>query len=294
MKNAERPIATFSLVARDEATGDLGVAVASKFLAVGAYVPTASSEAGAVASQSFVNTTFGPRALRLLAEGSSPEGCVEAFRRTDARIESRQFGVVSRDGESATFTGRDCHPWAGGRAGPNYAAQGNILSGPEVVDALVETFLESAAPFPERLLLALAAADEAGGDRRGRQSAALLVVGDAKGYGGLTDRWIDLRDDDHEAPISEVRRLLSLHRLFLDRPSGPPHVLDEGEIRWLQTTLRGLGQLSAPATGRWDEETEGALEGLFGIENLEERWLGGPAIDPVAWDYLRSRFSTHS
>ena len=289
MKTGAQPIATFSLVARDETTGDLGVAVASKFLAVGAYVPAASSGAGAVASQSFVNTTFGPRALRMMAEGATPEACAEAFRRTDAHIESRQFGVVSKDGQSVTFTGKDCHPWAGGRAGSNHAAQGNILAGPEVVDTLVSTFLEAAAPFPERLLDALAAADAVGGDRRGRQSASLLVVGEQKGYGGLTDRWIDLRADDHPSPIAEVQRLLSLHRLFLDKPSQPSRSLDAHDIDWLQTTLHRLGHLET-VTGRWDKATEKALQALFGIENLEERWSAGPAIDPVAWDYLRSRF----
>lgn len=294
MKSVTKPIATFSLVARDAATGDLGIAVASKFLAVGAYVPTASSAAGAVASQSFVNTTFGYRALHMMAEGATPDACAEAFRLSDARIESRQFGIVSRDGASVTFTGRECHPWAGGKAGHNYAAQGNILAGPEVVDALAETYLESTAPFPERLLFALAAADEAGGDRRGRQSAALLVVGDQKGYGGLTDRWIDLRADDHEAPIGELQRLLSLHRLFLNKPSQPPRVLNEQDIGWLQTTLHRLGDLEIPATGRWNKVTERALENLFGTENLEERWLGGPSIDPIAWDYLRSRFDSNS
>ena len=294
MKSVTKPIATFSLVARDAATGDLGIAVASKFLAVGAYVPTASSAAGAVASQSFVNTTFGYRALHMMAEGATPDACAEAFRLSDARIESRQFGIVSRDGASVTFTGRECHPWAGGKAGHNYAAQGNILAGPEVVSALAETYLESTVPFPERLLFALAAADEAGGDRRGRQSAALLVVGDQKGYGGLTDRWIDLRADDHEAPIGELQRLLSLHRLFLNKPSQPPRVLNEQDIGWLQTTLHRLGDLEIPATGRGNKATERALENLFGTENLEERWLGGPSIDPIAWDYLRSRFDSNS
>lgn len=294
MKSVARPIATFSLVARDAATGDLGIAVVSKFLAVGAYVPTASSAAGAVAPQSFVNTTFGYRALRMMAEGASPDACVEAFRRSDACIESRQFGIVSREGASMTFTGQECHPWAGGKAGQNYAAQGDILAGPGVVEALAETYLKSTAPFPERLLLALTAADEAGGDRRGRQSAALRVVGDQKGYGGLTDRWIDLRADDHKAPIGELQRLLSLHRLFLNKPSQPPHVLNEQDIGWLQTTLHTLGHLETPATGRWDEATEGALEDLFGTENLEERWLGGSSIDPTAWDYLRSRFGTNT
>jgi len=287
---SEVPVATFSLVARDDATGDLGVVVASKFLAVGAYVPTAAAGVGAVASQSYVNTTYGPRALALLEGGASPEECVAAFRDSDASFQSRQFGIVAADGRSATFTGAECHPWAGGVAGDGFAAQGNILAGPEVVEALVAGAQRTDLPFPERLVAALAAADAAGGDRRGRQSAALLVVGAGKGYAGLDDRWIDLRVDDHPAPVEELRRLLELHRLYLDKPSQAPRVLGEDDVRWLQGVLAGQGLLDGQPTGAWDEATERALAGLYGIENLEERWLGGPTVDPVAWRYLRERF----
>lgn len=283
-------VATFSIAARDPATGDLGVAVASKFLAVGAYVPAAKAGVGAVATQAHVNTTYMSRALDLLAEGASPDDCVAAFRADDAGIETRQFGIVAADGASATFTGGSCHVWAGGVAGPNFAAQGNILAGPEVVDALVATFTEAEVPFPERLVLALAAADGMGGDRRGRQSAALLVVGEAKGYAGLTDRWIDLRVDDHPDPVIELGRLLDLHRLFLDKPSAPPRPLGEADIRWLQALLRRTEHLDRAPTGAWDEATERALEGLFGVENLEERWTTGPRIDPVAWEHLQRIF----
>ena len=178
-------VATFSLVAQDPKTGDLGVAVASKFLAVGAVVPFAEAGVGAIATQSYANPRYGPQGLALLRQGASPEGVLEAFRRTDPGLEKRQFGLVAATGESLTFTGAECHPWAGGVAGKGFAAQGNLLSGSEVVEAMVETFLTAQAPFPERLLLALKAGEEAGGDRRGKQSAALLVVGEGKGYGGL-------------------------------------------------------------------------------------------------------------
>jgi uncharacterized Ntn-hydrolase superfamily protein len=284
------PIATFSIAARDAATGDLGVAVASKFLAVGAYVPSARAGVGAVATQAHVNTTYGARALDLLADGGSPDDCVAAFRTDDAGIDVRQFGVVAADGRSATFTGGSCHAWAGGVAGPDFAAQGNILTGPEVVDALVRTFARDDLAFPERLVAALEAADEAGGDRRGRQSAALLVVGEAKGYAGLTDRWIDLRVDDHPRPVRELARLLELHRLFLDKPSAPPRPLSEADVRWLQDLLRRTQHLDRAPTGVWDEATERALEGLFGVENLEERWTTGPRMDPVAWMHLQRTF----
>jgi uncharacterized Ntn-hydrolase superfamily protein len=283
-------VATFSLVARDPVTGDLGVAVASKFLAVGAYVPTAVAGVGAVASQSHVNTTYGQRAIDLLAAGKTPEDCVREFSETDEHYDLRQFGIVAANGDSVTHTGEGCHAWAGGVAGEGFAAQGNILTGPEVVDALVQVFQQDGLPFPERLLAALQAADDAGGDRRGRQSASLLVVGEGKGYGGLTDRWIDLRVDDHPQPIPELGRLLELHRVFLDKPSQPPRELNEGDIGWLQLVLVREGYLDQSATGAWDDATEKALEGLYGVENLEERWLGGPRVDPVAWRRLKTVF----
>lgn len=284
------PIATFSLVAHDPGTGDLGVAVASKFLAVGAYVPYAQAGVGAVATQAFVNPTFGPRALRILAEGGSPDEAREAFVSADGGIAQRQFGIVAAGGDSVSFTGSECHAWAGGRSARHYAAQGNILEGPQVVDALVETHLtRDDVPFPERLLEALAAADAEGGDQRGRQSAALLVVGESKGYAGFDDRWVDLRVDDHTAPIPELRRLLALHRLYLTKPEQPPRELDADDVHWLQERLRERGLLDGSPNGRWDAATERALEGLFGIENLEERWLGGPRVDPVAWRHLRTK-----
>lgn len=284
------PIATFSLAARDQATGDMGVVVASKFLGVGAYVPTAVAGVGAVATQAFSNVTFGPRAIELLRTGKTPAECSQEFERTDAGIQQRQFGIVAADGQAVTFTGSQCHAWAGGKSGAGYAAQGNILTGPEVVDALVDTFLGSSRPFPERLVAALAAAEAAGGDSRGRQSAALLVVGHEKGYAGLNDRWIDLRVDDHPEPATELARLLELHRVYLDKPSTEPRRLSAEDIRWLQGVLHGQGRLEGTPTGAWDLETETALEGLFGVENLEERWVGGPAVDPVAWAHLTARF----
>jgi len=280
-------IATFSIVARDPDTGDLGVAVASKFLAVGAYVPYARAGVGAVASQAYGNSTYGPRALERLAAGGKPADCAAAFAADDAYFESRQFGIVAADGASYTHTGKACHAWAGGIAGADFAAQGNILTGPEVVDAMVTALRTDGLPFPERLLAALAAADQAGGDSRGRQSAAILVVGQAKGYLGLTDKWIDLRVDDHGQPVAELSRLLALHRLFFARPSTTPRELDADDIRWLQDVLRRDGFLAAAASGQWDATTESALESLFGVENLEERWLSGPRMDPVAWEHLR-------
>ncbi|TFU15757.1 DUF1028 domain-containing protein [Thermus tengchongensis] len=283
-------VATFSLVARDPETGDLGVAVASKFLAVGAVVPFARAGVGAIATQSYANPRFGPQGLALLEQGASPEGVLEAFRRTDPGLERRQFGLVSAKGEALTFTGAECHPWAGGLSGEGYAAQGNLLSGPEVVEAMVETFLrEEGTPFPERLLLALKAGEAAGGDKRGKQSAALLVVGEGKGYGGLWDRYIDLRADDHPEPVDELFRLLSLHRLLFERPR-EKRPLTEEEVRWLQRVLRAQGLYAGEAHGVFDRATEEALLALVGMENLEERYGGGPEVDEATLAYLKERY----
>ncbi|HET8984430.1 MAG TPA: DUF1028 domain-containing protein [Trueperaceae bacterium] len=285
--NPNPNIATFSIVARDSETGDLGVAVASKFLAVGAYVPYARAGVGAVASQAYGNSTYGPRALDRLAAGGSPADCAAEFAAEDAYYESRQFGIVAADGTSYTHTGKACHAWAGGIAGPDFSAQGNILTGPDVVDAMVTSLHADGLAFPERLLAALTAADQAGGDSRGRQSAAILVVGTAKGYLGLTDKWIDLRVDDHAQPVEELSRLLAMHRLFFAKPSTTPRVLSSDDIRWLQDVLHRDGFAALGSSGTWDDATESALEALFGVENLEERWLSGPRMDPVAWEHLR-------
>jgi Uncharacterized conserved protein len=283
------PVSTFSIVARDPATGDLGIAVASKFLAVGSVVPFAKAGVGAVATQSYANTTYGPRAMAILKAGGSPEAVLEAFRRTDPELASRQFGLVAASGESLTFTGEACHPWAGGRAGQNYAAQGNLLTGPEVVEATVETFLEKThLPFPERLLAALLAGDRAGGDKRGRQSAALFVVGEKKGYGGFNDRWIDLRVDDHQDPVPELKRLLSIHRLLFSPPQDP-RPLSEEELAWLVDLLVKKGFLSEPQSG-WTSELEAAFKALLGQENLEERYRGGPEVDEAVLHYLKEKF----
>jgi len=202
---------TFSIVGADPETGEVGVAVASRFFAVGTVVPHAKAGVGAVATQSFANTTYGPRGLDLLARGLEPREVLDVLLRGDADRKQRQVGVVSADGASATYTGEGCLAWAGGRNGPNYAAQGNILAGEAVVEAMEKTFLASAGkPLAERLYAALMAGEKAGGDRRGKQSAALLVVREGAGYGGWTDRAIDLRVDDHAEPFEELGRLLRL------------------------------------------------------------------------------------
>lgn len=203
------PVSTFSIVARDSLTGELGVAVASRFFAVGSVVPWARADVGAVATQSFANTTFGDRGLDLLERGATPAEAVEVLLRGDDDPERRQVGIVAADGASATYTGPGCMQWAGGRSGPNYAVQGNILAGAAVVAAMERAFLETKGTLADRLYASLCAGDAQGGDARGRQSAALIVVKKNAGYGGYTDRAIDIRVDDHPDPFKELGRLLA-------------------------------------------------------------------------------------
>lgn len=206
---APRPVSTFSIVARDSATGELGVAVASRFFAVGTVVPWARADVGAVATQSFANTSFGWRGLNLLEKGASPGEALTILLRNDSEPDRRQVGIVAADGQSITYTGKGCVPWAGGRSGANYAIQGNILTGENVVLAMETAFLHTTGTLADRLFAALAAGDSKGGDSRGRQSAALLVVKKNAGYGGFTDRAIDIRVDDHPDPFKELGRLLA-------------------------------------------------------------------------------------
>ena len=231
---------TFSIVARDPATGDLGVAVQSKFLAVGAVVPWARAGVGAVATQAFANLSYGPDGLALLASGLTASEATSRLVAADVDREHRQLGVVDAAGRAATHTGRGCFAWAGGRVADNVAVQGNILAGPAVVDALFDTFTGDGAAFPTRLVRCLAAADAAGGDRRGRQSAALLVVREGGAYGGRGDRWIDLRVDDASDPIAELGRLLELWSLYFGRPR------PETCSRWTSTWRQSCGAASRP------------------------------------------------
>ena len=206
------PVATFSIVGFDPATGDLGIAVESRFFAVGAVVPWAKAGVGAIATQSFANTTFGPKGLELLESGKTAPEALQVLLKDDPQSAQRQAGMVDARGTPASFTGDKCNPWAGGKTGKHYAAQGNILTGKEVVAAMAATFEDTAGlPLADRLVKALSAGQAAGGDSRGQQSAALLVVRAKGGYAGFNDRYIDLRVDDHPRPIEELARLLELH-----------------------------------------------------------------------------------
>lgn len=213
-RSSNKNISTFSIVARDSVTGELGVAVASRFFGVGVVVPWAKAGVGAVATQSYANTTFGWRGLDLLEKGFTPDEIVQLLIKEDSGREQRQFGIVSHTGESASYTGEQCLAWAGGRNGPEYAIQGNILAGEAVVTAMESTFLQTDGTLAERLYAALLAGEKNGGDARGKQSAALLVVKKNAGYGGFTDREIDIRVDDHAEPFKELGRLLNLAQIF--------------------------------------------------------------------------------
>jgi uncharacterized Ntn-hydrolase superfamily protein len=204
----QEPVATFSIVARDSAAGELGVAVASRFFAVGSVVPWAKAGVGAVATQSYANTSFGWRGLELLEQGKTPQEAVQALISGDDDPQKRQLGIVAADGKSATYTGEKCLAWAGGRNGPDYAIQGNILASEEVVTAMEKTFLSTGGTLADRLYAALMAGEAEGGDSRGKQSAAMLVVKEGAGYGGYTDRAIDIRVDDNPEPFKELGRLL--------------------------------------------------------------------------------------
>ena len=227
-KPTTKPVATFSIVGFDPRTGDLGVAVQSKFFAVGSVVPWAKAGVGAIATQSYANVSYGPDGLELLADGKSARETVSTLTSADRNKQRRQLGIVDAKGNSASFTGSDCHDWAGHIEKPHFCAQGNILTGKEVVDTMASSFEQSQKQAKgglcDWLADALMAGQDAGGDSRGRQSAALLVVRKKGGYGGGNDRFIDLRVDDHKTPIAELRRLLQLHKkLFKRAHANPPN-----------------------------------------------------------------------
>lgn len=286
-----RPIvATFSIVACDTATGELGVAVQSKFIAVGAVVPWARAGIGAVATQAWANTAFGPDGLRHLAAGLSPQDALNRLMASDPGADDRQVGIVDAQGRAATFTGARCKYWAGGRSGPGYAAQGNILVSGATVDAMATTYESAAGPLGERLLTALAAGQAAGGDSRGMQSAALLIVREGGGYGGRNDRAIDLRVDDHPSPIAELRRIYDLYTLYFP-PAGPRDLvpIDAALAAELQKMLVASGDYSGEPSGAFDERTRLALAQYMGRENLEERTAQGAMIDATVLRYMRSQ-----
>ena len=281
---------TFSLIARDPQKGELGIAVQSKFLAVGAVVPWARADVGAIATQSWANTSYGPRGLDLLAGGLSAAETLERLLADDEGRATRQVGIIGLDGPPVTYTGSECFPWAGGVVGADYACQGNILVGEETVQAMARTFAQSSGKLADRLLTALLAGQNAGGDSRGQQSAALLVVRAGGGYGGFNDRMIDLRVEDHPQPIQELQRLLILHRLYFAQPEAEDtQPIDDALASELQQRLAQTGDYQGSVHGVYDEATRRAFQAWVGRENLEERWLEDERIDRVVLDFLRQQ-----
>ena len=280
---------TFSIVGFDPDTGDVGIAVASKFPAVGAVVPWLEAGVGGVATQSFVNARYGPDGLDLLRRGEDPTTAAELLTAADDQREIRQLGMV--DCQGALDAGRRIarRHWAGGVIGTGVAIQGNILAGPQVVAAMEAAWLTLAgAPLVERLMAALLAGDRAGGDRRGRQSASVHVKRKGAGYGGATDQLVDLRVDDHVDPVPELQRLIDIHRmLFGSTPESEWVVVDEAIAEKIRAALRAEGNNIA-AAGPWDDLLEVALLNWVINENLDERWSSGDRIDPVVLNHLLS------
>lgn len=280
-------VATFSIVAFDPETDSLGVAVQSKFLAVGAVVPWAKAGVGAVATQAMANFTYGPRGLDLMAEGKIAEETIEALTSNDDDREHRQVGVVDARGRAANFTGAECFDWAGGVTGEYYTAQGNILVGRETVEAMAKVYETVEGDFAARLLAALDAGRAAGGDSRGEQSAALLVVCEGGGYGGDNDRVVDLRVDDHPSPIKELIRIRGLHALYFGGTKPEDVMPVDGDTRReIAEALARAGYVEADPN---DDTTLDALSAYIRTENFEERKQARGYVDRAVLEHMKGR-----
>jgi uncharacterized Ntn-hydrolase superfamily protein len=278
---------TFSIVGYDPKEKEWGIAVQSKFLGVGAVVPFAKAGVGAVATQSYANTAYGPEALQLFSEGKSAEEVIEIITSRDEDKDLRQVGVIDANGNAATFTGEKCYDWAGGITGKHFAAQGNILVDEQTVQAMAKTFQETSGTLAERLLAALNAGQEAGGDSRGQQSAALLVVKEAGGYGGYNDRFIDLRVDDHPEPIKELIRIFGLQQLYFAPPKKERIAAIEGHVKEeLVACLRRHGYLDLYVD---EDSIHKALTRYIHTENFESRELERGKIDLDVLDYMKKQ-----
>lgn len=261
---------TFSIVAWDPRAREWGVAVASKFLAAGAVVPWVRAGSGAVATQAYANVTYGPRGLDLLATLSAEE-VVDSLIQTDDESEHRQLGIVDREGRVAGFTGSECFDWAGSKAGDGYTCQGNILTGPDVVSDMAAAFEAAGGDLAGRLLAAMAAGDNAGGDRRGRQSAAMLIAREGGGYLGDSDIALDLRVDDHPSPVTELGRLLDIHRLLFPNPDELNFVEIDGLLAAKMAAALSEAGFETSSSS-YDDDLRQALFAWVGNENLEMRW----------------------
>jgi uncharacterized Ntn-hydrolase superfamily protein len=281
-------VATFSIVAFDPETGSLGVAVQSKFIAVGSVVPWASAGVGAVATQAMANYNYGPRGLELMSGGMTAAQTVEDLISSDEDREHRQLGVVDGRGRAATFTGAECFEWAGSVTGEHYAAQGNILVGRETVEAMAKTYEQTEGDLAAQLLSALDAGQAAGGDSRGKQSAALLVVREGGGYGGDNDRVVDLRVDDHPDPIRELIRIRDLHTLYFGETRAEDVVAVDGDVRReVADALRHTGYVEAREVE--DDALLDALSAYIRTENFEEREQERGYLDRAVLEYMKGQ-----
>ena len=286
---------TFSIVASDPKDNSYGVAVASKFLAVGSIVSWAKSEVGAIATQAHAKIAFGPDGLQMLEGGRSASEVLSALIFDDPGAETRQLAIVDAHGGVAAHTGIKCHEWAGHLIGDHFSCQGNILVGSETLEAMETSFVSTEGELSDRLIAALEAGDAAGGDSRGKQSASILVVKPGGGYGGDTDRYLDLRVDDHQDPVSKLSRLVEMHHLFFGSTVASDLVtIDEQIATELQLLLKRQGYDVVDVIGVWNEASKQAFWSFVGKENLEERWnIEGDtdSIDVVALQYLKQKFN---
>ena len=287
LPNPRKQLSTFSIVGVDLEKGDWGVAVASKFIAVGALVPWAKAKVGAIATQAWANISFGPRGLEMLEKGLTAKQVLEKLLESDEQREYRQVGIVDHSGNVAAFTGSECYEWAGHITGDNFVALGNILAGQEVVEEMAKAFETTKGELVDKLLAALLAGDEAGGDRRGKQSAAIIVVREKGGYGGFTDRYVDLRVDDHDEPVRELIRLFKIWELTLLEREDPSDVVKiEDVAEKLQIALKKLGYYKGEITGKADKATLEALEKFMHINNFENKIRKDGYIWGTVYRYL--------
>ncbi len=282
---------TFSIVAGDPASGVWGIAVQSRFISVGSVVPWAEAGSGAIATQASANTRYGPEGLALLRQGLDAGEVVRRLSEADRGRDDRQFGVVDRAGHAAAFTGKKCMEWAGHEVGDGFTCQGNILFGPAVVRAMARAYEATPGDLIDRLLAALTAGQREGGDRRGMQSAALLVVKSGAGYGGGNDRWVDLRVDDHPSPIEELKRVFKVYDLtMLAREDPATAVPIAGEVAvGLQHDLAVLGYYSGRFTGGWNAASQAAFARFIGEHNFESKQREDGKVWPSVLGYLRDR-----
>jgi len=293
-QSSQRLIHTFSIVAYDPQKQEWGVAVQSKFLAAAAVVSWAQANAGAVATQSYANVTYGSRGMELMGDGLSAEETIKKLIKDDEQQDLRQVGVVDREGNAAAFTGIKCHDWAGHLVGEGFTCQGNILV-PGTVEAMAERYEEvrqGEGELADWLVLALEAGQEAGGDKRGRQAAGVIVVRENGGYGGDNDRYLDLRVDDHPYPILKLKQLVENHHLYFGEVDPEDLIPLINVAQELQGIMKKTGHYQGGISGNFDAVTRSALRDLVGEENLEERWSGeGKMIDLKVIEYLRDKFS---